>query len=216
MSGYTAARLDEIEELTDGRCPWRPVRHHLGITAFGINAFTGREAGDRIVNEHDELEPERHEEVYLVQTGRARFVIDGETLDAPTGTFVFVEPEARRTAFAEEAGTTIVVVGGTPGKAYEPVGWEVWQPLHALYLAGDYAGAAARGKELVEEHPEYGGVFYNLACCESLAGMPEDAVEHLRRAIDLSEPFRKMATRDADFDPIRSDPAFVELVAEPS
>ena len=31
MSGYEVARLDEIEEVTDGREPWRPVRHHFGI-----------------------------------------------------------------------------------------------------------------------------------------------------------------------------------------
>ena len=56
MSDYTVTKLDEIEEITDGRCPWRPVRHHLGITAFGVNAFTGKQVGDRIINEHDEAE----------------------------------------------------------------------------------------------------------------------------------------------------------------
>ena len=36
MSGYAIARLEEIEEVSDGRCPFRPVRHHFGLTAFGI------------------------------------------------------------------------------------------------------------------------------------------------------------------------------------
>ena len=54
MSDHTVTKLDEIEEISDGRCPWRPVRHELGITAFGVNAFTGKQAGDRIINEHDE------------------------------------------------------------------------------------------------------------------------------------------------------------------
>jgi hypothetical protein len=68
MSKYAAARLDQIEELTDGRCPWRPVRHHFGITSFGINAWTGREAGDRIINEHDESDADdQQEELYFVQ-----------------------------------------------------------------------------------------------------------------------------------------------------
>ena len=53
MAKYEVARLDEIDEITDGRQPWRPVRHHLGITAFGATAWTGREAGDQIINEHD-------------------------------------------------------------------------------------------------------------------------------------------------------------------
>src|SRR5437879_5172919 len=87
VSGYAVAHLDEIDELDDSRCPWRPIRHHFGITAFGINAFTARAAGDRIINEHDESD-DSNEELYLVQRGRAVFELDGERLDAPAGTFV--------------------------------------------------------------------------------------------------------------------------------
>ena len=54
MSDYSVTRLDEIEEVSDGRAPWRPVRHHLGIQSFGVNTWSGKEAGDRIINEHDE------------------------------------------------------------------------------------------------------------------------------------------------------------------
>jgi hypothetical protein len=88
MSGYAIADVEEIDELDDGRCPMRPVRHHFGITSFGINAFTGREAGDRILNEHDEADDaDRNEELYLVTTGRAVFDLDGERRDMPAGTF---------------------------------------------------------------------------------------------------------------------------------
>ena len=213
MSGYAVARLDEIEELSDGRCPWRPLRHHFGITAFGINAWTGHNAGDRIINEHDEADDEdATEELYLVLHGRATFELDGERVDAPTGTFVYVAPTSKRTAFAEEPGTTIVAVGGTPGKAYEPFGWEIWRPIHHLYEAGDYAEAADRGRDLAEAHPEYPVVLYNVACCESLAGQPREAVEHLRLAIAGSDRFRSLAAEDSDFDPVRDDPAFKELV----
>src|SRR6185503_10484494 len=117
MSGYAVAQLDELDEMHDGRCPWRPVRPHFGITSFGVNAFTGKEVGDRIINEHDESEEQDlQEELYLVQRGRARFELDGEQLDAPAGTFVFVRPNVKRTAFAEEPGTTLVAVGATPGR----------------------------------------------------------------------------------------------------
>lgn len=211
MSGYALAHLEEIGEQEDGRAPWRPVRHHFGITAFGVNAWTGRDAGDRIINEHDESD-DSTEELYLVLQGRATFELDGERRDAPAGTFVFVRSGVRRTAFAEEPGTTIVVVGGEPGRPYEPSGWELWMPLRSLYEAGDYAGAAARGRELVEAHPEYAALFYNLACCESLAGDTEGALVHLRRAVELSERFRAFAGDDSDFDPIREEPAFRELV----
>jgi len=85
-------------------------------------------------------------------------------------------------------------------------------PLHRLYESGQYAEAADQGRELIEAHPEYAGPLYNLACCESLAGRKEDAIQHLRQAIERSEQFRPMAAEDSDFDPIREEPGFKELV----
>ncbi len=207
---YQIAQLDEIEVVSDGRCPWRPVRHQLGITAFGVNAWTAVNAGDRIVNEHDEEDED--EELYVVLEGHARFEIDGETVDAPAGSLVFVPPGVKRTAFAEEAQTTILAIGATPGKAYEPSGWELWMPINALYQSGNFAEAADRGREVVEANPQYGAPVYNLACCESLAGRTDDAIEHLRTAIAMSDRMREYARGDSDFDPIRGDPRFAELV----
>jgi hypothetical protein len=212
MSRYAVANLDEIDEISDGRCPWRPVRLHFGITSFGANAWTGRAAGDRIINEHDEDEADGQEELYLVLRGRARFELDGERIDAPADTFVFVSQGVKRTAFAEEPGTTIMALGGTPGRVYEPSGFEIWAPLGPLYEGGKYAEAADRGTELIEAHPEYPGLVYNIACCESLAGRTADAVEHLRLAIERADRFRSLASKDSDFDPIRDDPAFKRLV----
>jgi tetratricopeptide (TPR) repeat protein len=211
MSGYAVARLDEIDELDDGREPFRPVRHHFGITGFGVNSWTARDPGDRIINEHDESD-DGNEELYFVLQGRAVFELDGDRVDAPAGTFVFVRPSVKRTAFAEEPETTIIALGGTPGKAYEPDGWELWAPLNPLYQKGEYAEVADRGRALVEAHPQYASLFYNVACCESLAGRTTDAIDHLRRAIELSERSRAYAKDDSDFDPIRDEPAFKELV----
>lgn len=207
--------MEDVEEVSDGRCPWRPVRHHFGIKAFGVNAWTGHATGDRIINEHDEADlDDQQEELYFVQQGRARFELDGESVDAPAGTFVVVRPAVKRTAFAEEAETTILSVGAPLGKAYEPVGWEVWAQVRPLYDAGRYGEAADRAREIVQEHPEYVAPLYNLACCESLAGRPGDAIDHLRRAIEAWEPFRTMAAEDPDFDAIRDEPGFQELVRE--
>ena len=140
MTRYAVARLEEIDELTDGRAPLRPVRHHFGITSFGVNAWTAPEVGDRIINEHDESEPDSDEELYLVVRGRAMFELDGDRVAAPTGTLIFAPPGVKRTAFAEEPETTVLALGGTPGQAYEPDGWELWAPLDPLYKAGAYAG----------------------------------------------------------------------------
>jgi tetratricopeptide (TPR) repeat protein len=173
--------------------------------------FTGHAAGDRIINEHVE-EDDEQEELYFVHRGRARFELDGDRVDAPEGTFVLVPRGINRTAFAEEPETSILALGGTPGKAYEPDGWEIWAPLGPLYEAGKYAEAADRGRELVEGDAGYPAVLYNLACCESLAGRTEDAIAHLRRALAGSERFRALAAEDSDFDPIRAEPGFRALM----
>ncbi len=213
MSGYAIARLDEIDEYDDGREPWRPIRHHFGITSFGINAWTGRAKGDRIINEHDESDPQdMSEELYIVTTGRAVFELDGERREAPAGTYVFVEPAVKRTAFAEESGTTIVSIGGVPGQAYEPSGWEVWAPVRNLYEEGNYEAVIERGRELIEANPQYSLPLYNLACCESLAGRKDDALAHLRQAVEKSERVRAYAKEDSDFDAIRDEPAFREMI----
>ena len=150
---------------------------------------------------------------YFVLRGRAVFELDGERLDAADGTFVFVQPGVTRTGFAEEPGTTILALGGIPGQAYEPDGWELWAPLRPLYETGAYAEVADRARELAEGNPQYPELLYNLACCESLAGRTTDAIEHLRPAIGRSERMRSYAKDESDFDPIRSEPAFQELVS---
>lgn len=211
MSQYKVRQLDDIEEISDGRCPWRPVRHELGITSFGVNAFTAREAGDRLINEHDE--EGEHEELYVVMRGHARFELGGETVDAPAGTLVYAEPGVMRTAFAEEAGTTLLAMGGQPGKAYQLEGFEVWAPLNPLYEEGRYEEAADRAAPLADAHPQYAGLAYNTACVESLAGRPDQAMKHLRVAIEGSERFREFAAEDSDLDAIRELPGFKELVA---
>lgn len=212
MNGYSVARLDEIEEIGDGRCPWRPVRHHFGITAFGINAWTGTAAGDRIINEHDEGEGDGEEELYLVLEGRATFELDGESLDAPAGTFVAVAPGVKRTAFAAEAPTTILAVGATPGQPYEPGGWELWAPHRAAYEAGRYDEVLAPMRELADAHPEYPALVYNVACLESLTGRNAEALEHLRQALERSPRLRELARNDSDLDALRDESAFAELV----
>jgi hypothetical protein len=93
---------------------------------------------------------------------------------------------------------------------------EVWQQVHPLYANGRYADAADRGRALLEAHPGYADLFYNVACCESLAGRTTDALEHLERAIALSEGFRALAQGDSDLDPIRDEPSFAELVNAPA
>jgi tetratricopeptide (TPR) repeat protein len=214
MSGYAVAHLDAIEESADAGSHYLPIRHHLGITAFGVTAWTARAAGDLVINEHDEGDPTADQELFLVLRGHAVFQLDGDRVDAPTGTLVFAPPHTRRTATAMEAGTTILAVEGTPGQAYEPRGWELWAPLAPLYAAGEYAEVADRLRALVSASPQYPMLFFNLACCESLSGRTRDALGHLRDAVEISEEFRQSARTDPDLDPIRDEPGFKQLIGD--
>jgi mannose-6-phosphate isomerase-like protein (cupin superfamily) len=209
---YKVARIEEIDDI-DYRedTHMHPVRHHLGITAFGANAWTVENVGDRLMPEHEE--DEGNEELYVVLRGRARFEIAGESVDAPEGTLVFVQPLTNRTAFAEEAGTTVLAIGSRVGKPYEVGGWEVWAPVHTLYEAGEYEAAIEKARPIAEANPHYGAVLYNLACCEALAGHNEDAIGHLGTALERRPGLRELAREDSDFDSIREEPAFKELVA---
>ncbi|HET9718575.1 MAG TPA: hypothetical protein VFP55_00705 [Solirubrobacteraceae bacterium] len=210
MSSYKSAHFTEIEVLDDGRCPLRPVRHHFGIKTFGVTTWTAPQAGERLINEHDETDVGK-EELYLVLQGRARFELDGEQLAAPAGTFVYAAPEVRRTAFAEEPGTTVVAIGGAaPGQPYEVEGWEIWSPMMRLFHAGQYAEAAdwVNARLASDDLEPSATLYYNLACAESLAGRSEEALEHLARAVTMDIKFRDLAAEDADFDPIRERPAF--------
>jgi hypothetical protein len=214
MAGFQVARLEEIDEV-DGKSPFRPVRHHLGITTFGVTAMTARAAGDRLFNEHehDVTDPESSEELYVVTAGHATFEVDGESVDAPTGTFVRVAAGVRRTAFAKTAGTTVLAIGGgPPGKPYEVSGWELFAPLFPLFESGEYAEGADRARALIADDPPYGYVYFNTACFESRAGRIDDAIAHLRRAVELSPALKALVPDDEDLAPLRDHPAFAEIV----
>jgi len=213
MARHATARLDEIDALSDEAFRYRPVRHHLGITSFGVTAWVGAAEGDPIINEYDE-DSEPAEELFVVVSGRAEFELGSETVEATPGTLVYTAPGTLRTAVAREPGTTILVVDGTPGKAYDATGWELWAPLRPLYDEGEYAELNARLRDLIAANPQYPMLVYNLACSESLSGHTADAIEHLRRAVEASEKHRADARQDPDFDAIRDDPSFEALIGK--
>jgi tetratricopeptide (TPR) repeat protein len=215
MAGFAVARLDEIDEVDDGRCPFRPVRLHFGINTFGVTAMTAHSDGDRLINEHAEDEPGSTEELYVVLSGHATFELDGETQDAPAGTFIHVPPGILRTAFAREAGTTVLAIGAGPaGKPYDATGWEVFAPLLPLFAAGDYEQGADRAQALLADDPPYAGVYYNTACFEARAGRIDDALAHLRRAIELTPSLAELARTDGDLEALRARTEFGEIVGE--
>lgn len=118
--------IDPVGELGPGEPEWRPVRHTLGISAFGINAWVAREDGQPVIEEHTEDDEEtRQEEVYFVASGHATFKVADDEVDAPAGTFVFVrDPSVVRSAIGHTKGTTVLAVGAEPGSPFKISDWE--------------------------------------------------------------------------------------------
>jgi mannose-6-phosphate isomerase-like protein (cupin superfamily) len=154
--------LDDIEPIPGpGTLTWHPVRAHLGLRAFGTNAYTASHAGDDVVEPHDESPELAHEELYFVARGRATFTLDGETFDAPAGTYVFVpDPATHRHAVAQERGTTVLSFGGPP--TFEPSAWE-WMFRAVALTDSDPAAAREIVDDGLEKHPESPGLRVALA-----------------------------------------------------
>jgi hypothetical protein len=201
-------RIDDLER----RGRFIPLREHLGIHSFGINAIKADEDG-LIVNEHDEAGGQ--EEVYVVLDGNATFEVDGETIEAPAGTFVSVRPESTRKATGDG---TVLALGGTPGEAFQALDWgEAWPVQNesmTAYGEQRYADAFETVRGGLERMPDHPGLNYNYACFGTLAGETGDEIfEHLKRSVELFPPFREMARGDDDLAAVRDDPRFEEALS---
>jgi hypothetical protein len=199
-------RIDDIEGLPVlGTLMWQPVRKPLGITAFGINAYTAGSAGDEVVEDHTELVDE---EVYIVIRGHATFTVDGEEIDAPWGTIVFLDDlDQRRHAIAKEAGTTVLAIGGRPG--VHPISsWEYIFPSLPARNMQDWGTARTILEEAVAERPDIPAIRYHLACVEARAGNADRALELLSGAREERPDYAEAAAKEEDFASIRDDSRF--------
>lgn len=192
---YQVAHLDELDRLpVEQGLEWRPIRRRFGIRAFGVNAYTAEKPGDWVVEEHTEKQL-GHEELYVVVRGRARFTLDGEDVDAPAGTLVFLaDPKVKRVAVAEAEGTTVLAVGGKPGEAFTPSGWE-WVFVASTQQPDEALATMQAG---VEELGESAPSLYQLARFEVKAGRTGDARAHLAKALELEPSYRQYAEQDDD------------------
>jgi len=208
--GYATARLSELT----GERGWAAIRRELGVGAFGINAWTAREAGEAVIVAHDE-KPSGHEELYVVIAGQATFTVGAERMTAPTGTIVFVrDPGLRREALADEPGTTVLAVGGKVDAAYRPRAWEVNADVLPLFDGGEYAKARVLLTAALDAYDEQAVLHYNLACACAQLGETDAALQHLATAIRERPSLIADAHIDDDLEPIRGDPRFDALIPE--
>ena len=195
--GYVFAQLDELEgapllapgATDDGRQRF-DVRRRLEITSFGIQAFRAPSGVDL--------------------NGAATFEVDGESIDAPAGSLVHVQPTSKRKATSKEDGTTIMVVGGTPGKPYEPAPEEAREAF-AAYSEGDYDTAIVKQRIVVEKRPNDPVSHFNAACFAARAGRADEAIDHLRDAVAINDRVKELMATDEDLDSIREDVRFAEI-----
>jgi hypothetical protein len=203
---FRTLRIDQLDPIDVAGVRWHPVRHALGVRGFGVNAYSG-DAGRDVIEDHTEADDDGggHQEMYVVLGGRARFEIDGEPVDAPAGTVVFLpEPTSRRHAVAEEDGTMVLALGGEPGVPYEVSAWE-WRFRAQPHIdAQEWEAGVALMHEGLEARPGDASLLYNLACFEAHLGRLDDATAHLREAAEADpDRIREWARDDDDLDPLR-------------
>jgi hypothetical protein len=206
---WNVVKIDEIDRVSYLGSNLIPIRYTLGFQPAGTNAWAA-DAGGQLIPPHTEAEGD--EELYVVLRGRATFTVGDETADAPAGTVVFVPPEVFRTAVAEEDETIVLAVGGTVGQAFSGGNWDTFAVADELRRSGRLDEGREVLRKAREERPDSWAMAYNSACWEALAGNPDEAFEHMRRARDLNaNEVRRYMAEDSDLDSLREDPRFQEL-----
>jgi len=119
MADVTVKRLEEFDAIFGGGM--RRVRAGLGVTSFGMQVME-LPPDFSMYPSHDHSH-DAQEEVYLTLGGRATMQVGDEEFTLEPGVFARVGPGQKRKLLTGDEGARILVLGGTPGRVYEPPEW---------------------------------------------------------------------------------------------
>ncbi|MCI0525157.1 MAG: tetratricopeptide repeat protein [Acidobacteria bacterium] len=77
---------------------------------------------------------------------------------------------------------------------------------------GDFTQARAFFEKALRLHPNEPHLLYSLAVTHAKTGSHEEALDYLRRSIQIQPRFRSQAYNDTDFSELRNNKQFLELV----
>ena len=181
--GRARVRARRPDRSRHGRRGRVYVRRDLDINSFGVNAFYQAESGALVIGEHEEVGPgaSGHEELYVVVEGGATFTVDGEEVDAPRGTAVFVRTRHEALGARDRGRHDRARRRRQARRGVEPEPRRVDGRLLGLYRDKDYEGALAMLRSALEAHPGNALILYNIACMEACLGHGEAALRAARR-----------------------------------
>ena len=116
MADFAVKRIDEMEAVYAGA--FKRARAELGTSSFGMQVIDMPPNADRYP-EHDHA-GDGQEEVYLALRGSAEVEIEGTRHPLDLETMVRVSAGTKRKLWPGPEGLRVLVLGGCPGKLYEP------------------------------------------------------------------------------------------------
>jgi quercetin dioxygenase-like cupin family protein len=123
MPDATIKRVDEMETFYDGMVT--RVRAELGVTSWGMQLFNFPPGFDAYPN-HNHAEgavDPGQEELYIPIAGSATLQLDGEEHRLEPGVWARVGMGQLRRVVPGPDGLRVIVIGGTPGRAFVPPAW---------------------------------------------------------------------------------------------
>lgn len=122
MADVKASRIQEIPYYQGPKAipglRFHTAARELGVTAWGMNVLE-IEAGCTGYPEHAHVQ-DGQEEVYVVLKGSGAMEAGGDHVELAEGMLVRVGPSTRRKILPGPQGITVLAIGATPGRPYQP------------------------------------------------------------------------------------------------